>query len=219
MKKQPVAFLSYVRSDDKHEEGRITEFRKRLSNEVQTQTGEEFPIFQDRKDIQWGQNWSERIEDSLDEVTFLIPIITPGFFRSAPCRKEMEAFLEREKRLKRNDLILPLYYVDSPLLNHETKRAADMLAQIIASRQRADWRDLRFKSYTSPQVRRMLAELAVQIRDALERTAASTAVMQEETSSVTVRAEAVSQTMQEVGRTAPKTEPPTRVVDPMHRGD
>ena len=86
MKKQPLAFLTYVRSEDKHEEGRITEFRKRLSNEVQTQTGEDFPIFQDRKDIQWGENWSERIEESLDEVTFLIPIITPSCFKSGPCR-------------------------------------------------------------------------------------------------------------------------------------
>ncbi len=79
---RPAAFMSYVRTDDRHEEGRITQFRERLSGEVQMQTGEDFPIFQDRNDISWGQAWEERIEQSIDEVTFLIPIITPSFFRS-----------------------------------------------------------------------------------------------------------------------------------------
>ena len=99
-KRQPVAFMSYVHSDDKY--GHLTQFRERLSDEVRMQTGEEFPIFQDRKDIWWGQNWKERIEESLDEVTFLISIITPSFFNSQACREELELFLEREKKLKRN---------------------------------------------------------------------------------------------------------------------
>jgi len=56
-KRQPVAFMSYVHFDDTHENGRLTQFRERLSAEVRMQTGEEFPIFQDRNDIRWGQNW------------------------------------------------------------------------------------------------------------------------------------------------------------------
>ena len=95
MTKLPVAFMSYVRLDDAHEDGRLSEFRKRLSAEVKMQTGDEFPIFQDRNDIHWGQNWKERLEDSLDEVTFLIPIITPSFFNSQACRAEFERFLNR----------------------------------------------------------------------------------------------------------------------------
>ena len=50
-KRPPAAFMSYVRFEDEHEGGRLTEFRERLSAEVQMQTGEEFPIFQDRNDI------------------------------------------------------------------------------------------------------------------------------------------------------------------------
>ena len=84
----PAAFMSYVRFDDKHEDGRLSEFRTRLSSEVRLQTGQDFPIFQDRNDIKWGQNWQERIEDSIDAATFLIAIITPGFFASAACRNE-----------------------------------------------------------------------------------------------------------------------------------
>src|SRR3989304_7605505 len=127
-KRQPAAFMSYVRFDDKHEDGRLTEFRERLSAEVKMQTGEEFPIFQDRDDIKWGQNWKERVEKAIDEVTFLISIITPTFFKSRHCREELERFIEREKELDRNDLILPVYYVTSKLLDDEEKRASDELA-------------------------------------------------------------------------------------------
>ena len=159
--------MSYVHSDDKY--GRLTEFRERLSDEVRVQIGEEFLIFQDRKDIQWGENWKKRIEESLDAVTFLIPIITPSFFNSPACRDELQRFLEREGKLGRNDLVLPIYYVDCPLLNDEGKRAGDELAQAIFAHQYADWRDLRFEPFTSPQVGKTLEKLAVQIRDALER--------------------------------------------------
>jgi TIR domain len=167
MSQNPIAFLSYVRFDDQHEEGRITEFCQRLSHEVQVQTGEEFHIFQDQNDITWGQQWQERINESLDEATFLIPILTPSFFRRDACRGELERFLDREKQLKRNDLILPVYYVDCPLLNDSSKRDADLLAKVIASRQRVDWRELRFEPFTSPDVRKMIAKIAKQIAEAL----------------------------------------------------
>ncbi|WP_172900054.1 hypothetical protein [Bradyrhizobium erythrophlei] len=52
--RQLIAFLSYVRSDDDHDGGRITAFRKRLEGEVRMQTGQAFEIFQDRNDISWG---------------------------------------------------------------------------------------------------------------------------------------------------------------------
>lgn len=79
IKSGPIAFMSYVRLDDEYEEGRLTEFRKRLSAEVRLQTGRDFPIFQDRIHIKLGENWKRRIKESLDEVFFLIPIITPAF--------------------------------------------------------------------------------------------------------------------------------------------
>jgi hypothetical protein len=55
MNEQPIGFMSYVRFDDQHENGRLTEFCKRLSGEVRIQTGETFEIFQDRNSIGWRQ--------------------------------------------------------------------------------------------------------------------------------------------------------------------
>jgi TIR domain len=132
---QAAAFMSYVRFNDQHDDGQITQFRERLSAEVQAQTGEEFLIFQDRNDIAWGQNWQARIDETLDAVTLLIPIITPSFFRSPACRAEVERFLERERELGRQDLILPVYYIDTPELDDPERRDTDELAQVLASRQ------------------------------------------------------------------------------------
>uniref|UniRef100_UPI0040579F92 right-handed parallel beta-helix repeat-containing protein n=1 Tax=Candidatus Electronema sp. TaxID=2698783 RepID=UPI0040579F92 len=175
MSRTPKAFMSYVNLDDQHENGLITQFREHLSRAVRMQTGEAFEIFQDRKDIAWGQQWQERINGSLDATTFLLPIITPAFFRSDACREELERFLKREEELRRGDLILPVYYVSCPVLSDKAKRERDKLAQIIVARQYADWRELRFEDFASSQCRRAFAKLAEQLMEALERSEAEAA--------------------------------------------
>lgn len=185
MSRTALAFMSYVNLDDQHEQGRLTRFRECLSGEVRMQTGEPFDIFQDRKDIVWGQQWQERINQSLDAVTFLIPIITPGFFKSKACREELERFLRREEELERGDLILPVYYVNCPLLRNKDKQENDKLAQVIAARQYADWRDLRFEDFTSSQIRKALATMAEQIVESLERSEAEASRLQSKKDSST----------------------------------
>ena len=225
-KPNPAAFMSYAHEDDKYEH--VTRFYERLSHEVGVYIGEEFLIFRDREEILLGQSWKERIEESLDEVTFLIPIITPYFFSSEACCDELERFLDREKKLGRNDLVLPIYYVDCSLLNDEEKRAGDELAQVIAARQYADWRELRNEPFTSPQVGKELAQLAVQIRDALDRVQVSEEPEDPKPDADVTRRPAREpshlslsdiESVIEGRGPAAKTEPPTRVVDQMHRGD
>jgi cobaltochelatase CobT len=97
------AFMCYARKNDR--DGTLTKLREKLSEEVEEVIGEEFPIFQD---IEWGEDSKERIDESLSEVTFFIPIITPNFFKSDYCRYEFNRFLDREKKLGRNDLVLPI---------------------------------------------------------------------------------------------------------------
>ena len=93
----PIAFLSYVRADDEHDHGRITLLRERLEGEVRMQAGGSFEIFQDKRDIKWGQLWRDRLDSTLLTVTFLIPIITPRYFISSACRDEFNKLLLREK--------------------------------------------------------------------------------------------------------------------------
>jgi F-box protein 11 len=168
MSNNPIGFMSYARADDEHDKGYLTEFRERLSGEVYAQAGERFDIFQDRNDIAWGQNWRERIRDCIYSVHFLICIMTPRFFRSDACRAEFERFVKLERAIGRDDLILPVYYIDSPVLNDVEKRNGDPVAQLIGMRNYVDWRDLRFEPLDSPTAKKRMARLASDIRLALE---------------------------------------------------
>ncbi|MGH3157937.1 MAG: toll/interleukin-1 receptor domain-containing protein [Streptosporangiaceae bacterium] len=156
--------MSYVRFNDEHDDGQLTSFRERLANEVRVQTGAGFAIFQDRNDIAWGQNWQQRINETLDAVTLLLVVITPGLFRSPACRDEIDRFVERERELGRSDLILPVYYISAREMDDPGLREGDELAQVLASRQYADWRELRFEPFTSPVARKAIAQLATRMR-------------------------------------------------------
>jgi len=210
--------MSYARFNDRHDDGQLTAFRERLAAEIQVQTGEEFLIFQDRADIEWGQNWQHRIDQALDTVTLLLAIITPGFFRSEHCRAELQQFLDRERKLGRDDLILPVYYVSSREIDDPARRAADPLAAALAARQYADWRELRFEPVTSPVARRALAQLATRMRNTFWHAPTET------TAPARTHGSAAGSPAKETAQASParvtaKTEPPTHTVDPFHRGD
>ena len=155
----PAAFFSYVQADDQHDGGYLSDLRSRLAAEVHMQLGRDFVIFQDRQDILWGQRWQARIDRTIDGTTLLIAVLTPSFLKSEACRSEVERFLARERALGRDDLILPLYYVEASDLND----ANDELAVELAARQYTDWRPLRFETFDQPSVRRALAALAQEI--------------------------------------------------------
>jgi F-box protein 11 len=210
--------MSYARFNDVHDDGQLSAFRERLAAEVRAQTGQEFVIFQDRADIAWGENWQRRIDESLDVASVLLAVITPGFFASQACRGELVRFLERERQLGRDDLVLPVYYISARELDDPAARAGDELAGVLASRQFADWRQLRFEPLTSPVVRKAVAQLASRMRDTFWHPAGIPA----RPSAGRQRDSAVTRpgaTPGVPGRVTAKTEPPTHVVDVWGRGD
>ncbi len=164
----PAAFLSYAHDDD--ELGEISRFRARLEFEIKRHLGRPFPIFFDRKDLGWGQQWKRSIQGALGEATFLIPVLTPSFFSSTECRDEVETFRRRERELGRDDLILPVYFIETPQMDDPAVLAGDPLAVVLAGYQYADWRELRHDvRLESSSVSIAMAELARRVRDAVRR--------------------------------------------------
>jgi peptide-methionine (R)-S-oxide reductase len=160
-----AAFFSYARSDDEHDDGQISALRVRLEGETRMLLGRPFGIFQDRDDIQWGESWRQRVDNTLDAATLLVAVVTPMFFASPECRRETLKFLDRERNLGRSDLILPIYYVDCELMH---RASGDELGNVMSSRQYVDWRELRFEPLSSPVVRHRVMRLASRIRDVLQ---------------------------------------------------
>jgi CheY-like chemotaxis protein len=170
----PEAFLSYTRLDDEYFGGAITSLRRLLELGVQVVTGDKtFNIFQDVDGIEFGQKWKKRLTEAISTSRFLIPIVTPLFFKSDPCRDELKQFMEHEKSLGRDDLILPIYFVTAPVLERPELLRDDMLASEIGSRQRYDWRVQADLPPNDPQIRRAVRELAEKIATAITRTSGS----------------------------------------------
>jgi hypothetical protein len=162
----PDAFLSYTRFDDRT--GYISAFREHLEDAVREVTGDAFEIFQDVDGIGLGQHWPSKLDQLLDQARFFIPILTPNYFRSEACRDELGKFLKAEKDRKRNDLVLPIYHIQCPILDDPDLRKGDQLAKIIYERQRWDWHDLRHHSFRTRKVRLALEALARQIDKAAD---------------------------------------------------
>ena len=145
----------------------LSRLRERLADELRLDTGEEFSVFLDRVALSAGDNFEKERNNSLEAATFLMPVITPGYFYNDRCRAELEKFIQREQQLRRNDLIYPVYYVTAPLLEDRELAAKDELAMGIASRQLLDWRGLQFEPLNSPKVEQALVRLATRISESL----------------------------------------------------
>jgi hypothetical protein len=218
MSGEPAAFMSYVRFNDQHDDGLLSQFRERLAAEVRAQTGEEFAIFQDRNDIAWGENWQQRIDEALDAVTLLVVIVTPSLFRSRAYRAEFQKFLDRERTLGGADLILPVYYIGTRQMDDPGVREADEMARELASRQFADWRELRFEPFTSPLVRKAIARLASRMRDTFgQQPAAASGPLAGPGQGPKSPVEPGGQA--DTDRITAKTEPLKHIVDAYQRGD
>jgi formylglycine-generating enzyme required for sulfatase activity len=169
VKPAPDAFLSYTRFDDRHDGGAISELCRRLASAVQAVTGGPFDVFQDVEGIGIGEHWPGKLDQMLDQARFFIPILTPSYFTSRPCRDELEKFLRVETKRGRNDLVLPIYYIECDVLEDDELCADDSMARTLHERQHQDWRELRFEPFDKSDVRRSLERLARDIVKARKR--------------------------------------------------
>ncbi|NBC33652.1 MAG: SUMF1/EgtB/PvdO family nonheme iron enzyme [Alphaproteobacteria bacterium] len=168
MTHRPTAFLSYARADDEYSGGKISRFRERLAETFRVVTGRPIGIFQDRTDIAWGEHWPSRLEQALAETKLLIPVLSPGFFASRACRDELQTFLRHEAQLGRQDLILPVYWIDCPELADPERRRQDDLAAAVHGRQHADWRKLAGGTLTARKATASLQDMARRLNKTLE---------------------------------------------------
>lgn len=162
------AFMSYTRYDDEYDQHYLSKLRVELGKAVRYHTGQEMKIFH-RDDLPWGAHTLDEIEDTLLEATFYIPVLTPNFFNDNDCRRELEQFLRRQKHPHSEALLLPIYYVECSVLKNEHERAADLLAQAVYPRKYLDWRDLHGKRFDDPAVRQQLKEMAIRIKEEMQR--------------------------------------------------
>ncbi|HVF60417.1 MAG TPA: toll/interleukin-1 receptor domain-containing protein [Thermoanaerobaculia bacterium] len=157
-------FWSYVHADDEAEGERITRLARDVVAQFELLTGETISLFLDRDAIKWGEDWHDKIDSSLASVAFFVPVMTPRYFMSPECRRELQFFARRATRLGIKELVLPLLYVDVPALHDETSK--DDLVTLVRTFQWEDWQELRFADVSSEAYRKGVARLAARIVEA-----------------------------------------------------
>ncbi len=106
-----VGFFSYSREDDDAFKGSLSALRDGIQRELSAQLGRtkrNFRLWQDPEGIAPGRLWESEIKAAVDQAVFFIPIVTPRAVNSENCQIEYGAFLDRERRLDRTDLVFPL---------------------------------------------------------------------------------------------------------------
>ncbi|MFE3016697.1 TIR domain-containing protein [Streptomyces sp. NPDC059256] len=164
-----AGFWSYTHRDDEIEDGRIRRLANKIANEFEVITAEELHVFLDKEDIKWGDEWRNRIDTALTGSTFFMPIVTPRFFKSEECRREVLTFSGHAASLGLDELLLPIMYIDVPGL-HKSDTSDDVMT-LIAKRQYENWTELRLEDENSPKYRQAVHRLATRLVEILERAA------------------------------------------------
>jgi hypothetical protein len=158
---QAAGFWSYVRADDDAERGRISQLAEEVIAQYRLSTASELDLFLDRASLSWGDDWREQIDAALRGVTFFIPIVTPSYFTSSECRRELLEFARRADSANLGKLILPIYYMT--LLVDLDRDSDDPAVAAVARRQYEDWRDLRLTDAASSAHRTGVQKLVLRL--------------------------------------------------------
>lgn len=161
-----VAFWSYVHADNQLDYLRLVRLAKLLEAEYEALTNRTLSVHTDATVLSWGSDWRQRLDEAIAEASFFIPILSPRFFTSTECRRELSNFIDAATRLGRIDLILPIKYIEVPDLQPDSD---DVLKAILATRQYEDWTDLRFEEEQSGAYRRAVNRLAKRLLEVMER--------------------------------------------------
>lgn len=160
----PQAFWSYVRKDDEADRKRIQRLASDIVAEYEMLTGDSIDLFLDRDELRWGVDWKGKVDAGLESVAFFIAILTPRYFQSVECRRELNKFARQSRSLGVEELVLPILYIPVPALTEDDP--TDAAVALVKTFQWEDWTDLRFESVESSEYRRAVSRLAKRLADA-----------------------------------------------------
>jgi len=160
------AFISYCQFNDKSDV--ITHLRVELINQIKTYTSLEVDIFQDTKKITGGSKFENIIQNNLDETFIFIPILTPSYFKSVNCLKELEYYLGLYKAEPNIRRIIPLYLIEiSEKVENVFEEKAKGLFKEVKSFQYHNWTNLNHDSPKARSYSEAVKKIAKEISDTI----------------------------------------------------
>lgn len=156
-----LGFLSYAHKDDGVDGGRVAQLGRDIAGHYEAITAESIQLFLDSDDLHWGDLWKAKVDEALSNVAFFIPVMTPRYFESSECQRELKFFVERADKWGTIRVILPILYINVPALQQESTSDGQM--QLIRQIQWKPWVELRWADRESEKYRRGVFNLAQEI--------------------------------------------------------
>ncbi len=163
-------FISYVHADDSTDGGAIRHLAERLPDAYEAAYGSRIAVFVDHRDIRWGEEWQRRLDQELQENTFLIPFVTPRFLASGRYRDEVLEHTTVARKIGEPRLVLPLIWRDTPAMSAGS--ATDPVIEALKSVQWLDVSELRLLDPNSAAYRRTLDGIVSRLHDTIQSLAA-----------------------------------------------
>lgn len=158
-----LGFWSYVHADDEVDFGRVSQLARDIVANYEAIRAEKIRLFLDTDELKWGDAWRDEVDEALSRVAFFIPVLTPRYFTSLECRRELQFFLDRTAALGIPQLVLPILYIDVPGIHDDVP--PEPLMATVRARQWEPWQHLRFKDRESGEYRENVSRLAALISD------------------------------------------------------
>lgn len=156
-------FWSYAKLDDKKPR-KLTGLRKTFKISLDQTVGYETQIFVDIDNLKWGDTWYEKLDKLVSDSELFLPIMSPSYFNSKMCMRELNWAISRNKR------IVPIYYRDCPSgmhctfkENNDENKELNVVSAKISEYQYKDFRKFRNKKLSSEEVQNFLDEVAADI--------------------------------------------------------
>jgi hypothetical protein len=153
-------FLSYVRNDNRDFNEVVDRLKADIGGRFHAQTGRALNLFVDRDSIGWGEDWRQRIRESVQVATVFIPVVTMRYFTSDGCREELLLFHSNAKQLGVTDLILPIILAGADQLSADDEREE---VQLIESLNYKSIESAWVAGYDSPEWRRIVHEMVTEL--------------------------------------------------------
>lgn len=132
------AFVSYAHHDWKTDQPVLERMLQQITRTAVSAHGERWlEIWRDEQ-LHWGEEWNFRLHEVLDGSHLLFVLLSPSWLKSDYCRKELWAFLQREKRLGgRRIFVAQIWGIDDSGADITTEMRSALA--VLRTRQIKDW--------------------------------------------------------------------------------
>lgn len=170
-------FLSYKREDNDLG-GVVDRIRTDLNGMYSAHTGKSLRVFIDRESIGWGEDWRQKIRESVERATVFVPVVTMRYFTSQHCREELMSFYNNADQLGVTELLLPIVLMgEDQIRSDDSREEVRLIETLNYKRLQKAW----LAGFDSPEWRQAMFDCVQDLDSALQ--AAERTLAQRETGS------------------------------------